>query len=41
MAPFAAACDLPFASIALDGPALRQALLARGPGPNLIEIRVP
>jgi acetolactate synthase-1/2/3 large subunit len=41
MAPFAAACDLPFASIAPDRDALRAALLARGPGPNLIEIRVP
>jgi acetolactate synthase-1/2/3 large subunit len=41
MAPFAAACDLPFASIVPDRDALRAALQARGPGPNLIEIRVP
>jgi acetolactate synthase I/II/III large subunit len=41
MAPFAAACDLPFASITPDADALRAALSARGPGPNLIEIRVP
>jgi acetolactate synthase-1/2/3 large subunit len=41
MAPFAAACDLPFASIAPDAEALRHALAARAPGPNLIEIRVP
>lgn len=38
MAPFAAACDLPFATIAPDADALRAALTARGP--SLIEIRV-
>jgi acetolactate synthase-1/2/3 large subunit len=41
MAPFAAACDLPFATILPDPTALRAALLARGHAPNLIEIRVP
>ena len=40
MGPFAEACDLPFASVPADPAALRQALDARPPGPNLIEIRL-
>ena len=39
MAPFAAACDLPFVSIANDPGALRAALLG-GTGPRMIEVRV-
>jgi acetolactate synthase-1/2/3 large subunit len=38
--PFAEACDLPFTSVGQDPAALRQALVARPPGPNLIEVRV-
>jgi acetolactate synthase-1/2/3 large subunit len=37
--PFALACDLPYLQIPPDPEALRQALGARFPGPNLIEIR--
>lgn len=40
MQPFAAACDLPFQSVAQDPDALRAALLARGQGPRMIEVRV-
>ena len=40
MAPFAVACDLPFASIANDPAALRAALLDGTTGPRLIEVRV-
>jgi len=39
--PFAAACDLPFASIAADPAALARALQRPTDGPRLIEIRVP
>ena len=39
MAPFAAACDLPFVSIANDPGALRAAL-SGGTGPRMIEVRV-
>ena len=39
MAPFAAACDLPFESVANDPAALRAALLS-GSGPRMIEVRV-
>ncbi|MGB3148530.1 MAG: 5-guanidino-2-oxopentanoate decarboxylase [Paracoccaceae bacterium] len=35
----AAACDLPFRSVGLDAAALKEALLALGPGPALVEIR--
>ena len=38
MQPFAAACDLPFASVALDPGALRAALAVPCHGPRLIEI---
>ncbi len=38
--PFAAACDLPFQSVANDPDALADALAQRGNGPNLIEVRV-
>ncbi|MCA3443352.1 MAG: 5-guanidino-2-oxopentanoate decarboxylase [Rhodobacter sp.] len=38
--PFAEACDLPFALVPAEPDALRQALVARPPGPNLIEVRV-
>ena len=41
MTSFAAACDLPFASLAPDATALKAVLAAQGPGPRLIEIRVP
>ncbi len=41
MAPFAAACDLPFVSIAPDPVALRTALSAPAEGPRLIEIVGP
>jgi acetolactate synthase I/II/III large subunit len=41
MAPFAAACDLPFVSIAPDPAALRMALLAPTTGPRMIEITAP
>jgi acetolactate synthase-1/2/3 large subunit len=40
MAPFAAACDLPFVSIGPDAGALRRALLAPGHGPRMIEILI-
>lgn len=40
MAPFAAACDLPFVSIANDPNTLRAALLAHVAGPRMIEVRV-
>jgi acetolactate synthase-1/2/3 large subunit len=40
MEPFAAACDLPFASILPDAGALRAALALPQTGPRLIEIRV-
>ncbi len=40
MAPFAAACDLPFASIAQDAAALKAALTTLQQGPRMIEIRV-
>jgi acetolactate synthase I/II/III large subunit len=40
MQPFAAACDLPFASILPDADALRTALLAHHSGPRMIEIRI-
>jgi acetolactate synthase I/II/III large subunit len=39
MAPFAAACDLPFVSVANDPAALRNALMD-GNGPRMIEVRV-
>ena len=39
MEPFAAACDLPFVSIANDPGALRAAL-SGGTGPRMIEVRV-
>ena len=38
---FAAACDLPFASVPPDNAALHAALIAPGGGPRMIEIRVP
>ncbi len=41
MAPFAAACDLPFASVPLDPEALHAALSAPCDGPRMIEVRVP
>jgi acetolactate synthase-1/2/3 large subunit len=43
MAEFAAACDLPFASVAQDPDTLARATrhLCASPGPALIEIRVP
>ncbi len=41
LAPFAAACGLPFASVAPDPAAIRSALTAPSPGPRLIEIRAP
>jgi acetolactate synthase I/II/III large subunit len=40
MEPFAAACDLPFISIAPDTNALRAALAAPHQGPRMIEVRV-
>lgn len=40
LGPFAAACDLPFASVPETPDALRAALLAPQSGPRLIEIRV-
>ena len=40
MEPFAAACDLPFASVADDPAELRLALLGRTTGPRMIEVRV-
>ncbi|NBE07837.1 5-guanidino-2-oxopentanoate decarboxylase [Paragemmobacter ruber] len=40
LAPFAAACDLPFQSVAEDPAALRAALATPQTGPRLIEIRV-
>lgn len=40
MAPFAAACDLPFASVPQDPEALRAALEAPCQGPRMIEVRV-
>ena len=40
MEPFAAACDLPFVSIANDPGALRAALLDGTKGPRMIEVRV-
>jgi acetolactate synthase I/II/III large subunit len=39
LAPFAAACDLPFASLAPDPAALRAALAQPTSGPRLIELR--
>jgi acetolactate synthase-1/2/3 large subunit len=39
LAPFAAACDLPFQSVGLDPRALKAALICRSEGPRLIEIR--
>ena len=41
LAPFAAACGLPFSSLALDPEDLRSALRAPHSGPRLIELRVP
>jgi len=41
LAAFAAACDLPFRTIPPTPEALGAALRALGPGPGLIEIRVP
>ncbi len=40
MEPFAAACDLPFASVALDPEALHAALIQPHIGPRMIEVRV-
>ena len=40
MAPFAAACDLPFTSVAADPHLLRSALAVPSTGPRLIEVRV-
>ena len=40
MAPFAAACDLPFVSVANDPGALRAALLSGLSGPRMIEVRI-
>ncbi len=40
MEPFAAACDLPFASVALDPEALHAALIQPHQGPRMIEVRV-
>ncbi len=40
MQPFAAACDLPFASVALDPEALHEALIQPHNGPRMIEVRV-
>ncbi len=40
LAPFAAACDLPFVSIAPEAEALRAALLAPCTGPRMIEVTV-
>jgi acetolactate synthase-1/2/3 large subunit len=40
MEPFAAACDLPFTSIAPDRAALRAALAAPQRGPRMIEVQV-
>ena len=40
MQPFAAACDLPFASVPLDCDALHQALSQPCDGPRMIEVRV-
>ena len=40
MAPFAAACDLPFVSVANDPAALRAALLDGTAAPRMIEVRV-
>jgi len=40
MEPFAAACDLPFTSIAMDPTALRAALEVHSDGPRMIEVRV-
>lgn len=40
LAPFAAACDLPFASVPNQPQALRTALATPGVGPRLIEVRV-
>ena len=39
MAPFAAACDLPFASVACDPGALQAALALPSSGPRMIEVR--
>jgi len=41
MAPFAAACDLPFTSVPPEASALQTALISAGTGPRMIEIRVP
>ena len=40
MEPFAAACDLPYTSVPLDGEALHWALAQPCDGPRLIEVRV-
>ncbi|GLS86574.1 hypothetical protein GCM10010873_15480 [Cypionkella aquatica] len=40
MEPFAAACDLPFASVPLDPEALHAALTQPHTGPRMIEVRV-
>ncbi|MDZ4309542.1 MAG: 5-guanidino-2-oxopentanoate decarboxylase [Cypionkella sp.] len=40
MEPFAAACDLPFASVPLDPEALHAALMQPHSGPRMIEVRV-
>ncbi len=40
MEPFAAACDLPFASVLLDPEALHAALIQPHSGPRMIEVRV-
>ncbi|MDZ4394566.1 5-guanidino-2-oxopentanoate decarboxylase [Cypionkella sp.] len=40
MEPFAAACDLPFASVPLDPEALHAALIQPHSGPRMIEVRV-
>ena len=40
MAPFAAACDLPFVSVAHDHEALRVALATPSTGPRMVEVRV-
>ena len=40
MAPFAAACDLPFVSVANDPAALRAALMDGTTAPRMIEVRV-
>jgi acetolactate synthase-1/2/3 large subunit len=41
MEPFAAACDLPFASVPMDPEALHWALSQPCDGPRMIEVRVP